>query len=73
MSTTEWQMQFLAAILSRLSNGIVQFQIHTCFTRNRRDGNNMGRSIWRNTFSHSFFFSDGSIENGRVHVSRGTR
>ena len=52
MSTTEWQMQFIAAILSRLSNGIVQFQIQTRGffiadfknIQNHTDGDNMRQS-----------------------------
>lgn len=62
MSTTEWQMQFIAAILSRLSNGIVQFQIQTRgfliadFTQNHTDGDNMRQSIWKDMFFRSSFF-----------------
>ena len=62
MSTTEWQMQFIAAILSRLSNGIVQFQIQTRgfliadFTQNHTDGDKMRQSIWKDMFFCSSFF-----------------
>ena len=71
MSTTEWQMQFIAAILSRLSNGIVQFQIQTRgfliadFTQNHTDGDKMRQSIWKDMFFCSsfffFFFSNKNI------------
>ena len=83
MSTTEWQMQFIAAILSRLSNGIVQFQIQTRGffiadfknIQNHTDGDNMRQSKWKNMFfcSSVFFLQQKYIENERVYVSRDTR